>query len=134
MADDKSPAGSKPSTPALGTESPPGSNQSSPRAPATDPATSNPGGILPAHHWAQVGGTDRTPGVTRYPNLHTQNPVEDNDAESALGEEMFSPSTASVSSSIFNCRTLHGRRYHSEIGNAAYWYYRPRPDDNHPNP
>lgn len=51
-----------------------------------------------------------------------QNPVEqDDDAESALGDSV-AESTASISSSILNYRTLHGRRYHSEIGNAHYWY------------
>lgn len=49
-----------------------------------------------------------------------KDPVPD-DAESALGESVAS-TTASVSSSILNYRTLHGRRYHSEVGNAAYWY------------
>lgn len=47
-------------------------------------------------------------------------PVPD-DAESTIDESVPS-STASVSSSILNYRTLHGRRYHSEIGNASYWY------------
>lgn len=60
-----------------------------------------PSGLLPAEHWAQL------------------EPVQDDD-ESVIGESNVS-STASVSSSILNYRTLHGRRYHSEIGNAAYW-------------
>lgn len=30
-------------------------------------------------------------------------------------------STASISSSIFKYRTIHGRTYHSENGNAQYW-------------
>ena len=72
---------------------------SPPAEPTTDPAPPAPGGILPADHW-------------------TQNPVED-DAESGLGS--IKSSTASLSSSILNYRTLHGRRYHSEVGNAEYW-------------
>ena len=58
-------------------------------------------------------------------DLRIQNPVQDDDAESALGESV-TESTASISSSILNYRTLHGRRYHSEIGNAHYWYDRSR--------
>ncbi|KAK0631451.1 S-adenosyl-L-methionine-dependent methyltransferase [Immersiella caudata] len=42
------------------------------------------------------------------------------DAESALGEDL-ADSTASITSSIVQYRTLHGRTYHSERGNALYW-------------
>lgn len=86
-------------------KSPHGSKPASPTSaspPGQGPALS-PSGILPAEHWVQ------------------QEPVPDDD-ESALGESNIS-STASVASSILNYRTLHGRRYHSEIGNAYYWYY-----------
>lgn len=31
-------------------------------------------------------------------------------------------STASLSESILNYRTLHGRSYHSNRGDAEYWY------------
>lgn len=111
MADDKAeqpPAGPRPSTPPAEPAADPAPSRPGPKTPpaasspdpAAAPAASSPGGILPADHWAQ-------------------NPAED-DAESALGESVVS-STGSISSSILNYRTLHGRRYHSEIGNASYW-------------
>ncbi|PKS05134.1 hypothetical protein jhhlp_008501 [Lomentospora prolificans] len=59
-------------------------------------------GILPAEYWAQTA-------------------LDDDDAESAVGS-LDPSSTASISSSILKYRTLHGRRFHSEIGNANYWY------------
>lgn len=37
-----------------------------------------------------------------------------------LGDDVES-STASLSSSILDYRTINGRTYHSERGNAAYW-------------
>lgn len=43
------------------------------------------------------------------------------DADSTLGHDTGS-STASISSSILQYRTLHGRTYHSERGNASYWF------------
>ncbi|KAK5655755.1 hypothetical protein OQA88_5292 [Cercophora sp. LCS_1] len=67
------------------------------------PAQPNPDGILPAEHWAQVPQEEEDIG----------------DGDSALGA--FSDSTASISSSILQYRTLHGRTYHSERGNAQYW-------------
>jgi len=44
----------------------------------------------------------------------------DDNADSALGTAQSS--TSSIASTILNYRTLLGRRYHSEIGNAKYWY------------
>ncbi|KAF5005108.1 hypothetical protein FDECE_8428 [Fusarium decemcellulare] len=42
------------------------------------------------------------------------------DIDSSLGKDVES-STASITSSILHYRTIHGRTYHSERGNAAYW-------------
>ncbi|KAM5370198.1 hypothetical protein ACJZ2D_008601 [Fusarium nematophilum] len=42
------------------------------------------------------------------------------DADSALGSDTSS-SSASITSSILDYRSMHGRRYHSERGNAEYW-------------
>ena len=42
------------------------------------------------------------------------------DDDSALGSDVAS-STASVTSSILRYRTIHGRTFHSERGNAQYW-------------
>ncbi|KAF9782006.1 hypothetical protein IL306_011786 [Fusarium sp. DS 682] len=45
---------------------------------------------------------------------------QDDDADSSLGLDAES-STASMTSSILNYRTIKGRTYHSERGNAEYW-------------
>ena len=42
------------------------------------------------------------------------------DADSALGSDAAS-STASITSSILAYRTINGRTYHAERGNADYW-------------
>ncbi|KAM5377879.1 hypothetical protein ACJZ2D_004783 [Fusarium nematophilum] len=44
----------------------------------------------------------------------------DSDLDSALGSNA-ADSTMSLSSSVFDYRTLHGRTYHSDRGNAHYW-------------
>jgi hypothetical protein len=49
-----------------------------------------------------------------------QDAAEDDDADSAVGDDVAS-STESISSSILHYRTVHGRTYHSERGNAQYW-------------
>ena len=43
------------------------------------------------------------------------------DADSALGS-LVASSTTSVTESILEYRTIHGRTYHSERGNAHYWF------------
>ncbi|KAF4442964.1 hypothetical protein F53441_11608 [Fusarium austroafricanum] len=45
---------------------------------------------------------------------------DDSDLDSALGSNL-ADSTYSLSSSIFDYRTLHGRTYHSDRGTAQYW-------------
>ena len=66
---------------------------------ATNPPAS---GLLPARYWAEP-------------------PPAADDAESTFGGSSAS-STASVASSMYNYRMLHGRRYHGEIGDVSYWY------------
>lgn len=51
-------------------------------------------------------------------------PADDGDADSALGEPVAS--TASIASSILRYRTIYGRRFHSDTGNALYWSVGPR--------
>ncbi|KAK1762289.1 S-adenosyl-L-methionine-dependent methyltransferase [Phialemonium atrogriseum] len=60
--------------------------------------------------------------VQLQPPLHwTEQPLpEDDDADSALGDDAAS-STASVSSSILQYRTINGRTYHSDRGTNQYW-------------
>ncbi|KAK1753953.1 S-adenosyl-L-methionine-dependent methyltransferase [Echria macrotheca] len=60
-------------------------------------------GILPPHHWtSQISGR------------------QDDDTDSLL-QPSDQDSTRSLNSSIFHYRTIHGRTYHSERGNAQYW-------------
>ncbi|KAI1432557.1 S-adenosyl-L-methionine-dependent methyltransferase [Xylaria sp. CBS 124048] len=70
-----------------------------------DPAMPPVQPVLPASHWAQV-----------------QSNEEDDfaDSDSAYGDDNAS-STASLSASILEYRTLHGRTFHSERGNAQSW-------------
>ncbi|KAK1777729.1 S-adenosyl-L-methionine-dependent methyltransferase [Copromyces sp. CBS 386.78] len=86
----------------------------SPKGKATSPApvavptpltaeAQNAAGILPATHW-------------------TDQPVPEEDIDdgaSSIGS--FGSTTASLSSSIFKYREVHGRTYHAEIGNAESW-------------
>ncbi|KAK1831956.1 S-adenosyl-L-methionine-dependent methyltransferase [Podospora conica] len=58
-------------------------------------------GILPGEHWAQA--------------------PEDSGHVDSLFEESLRSSTASITSSILDYRTVEGRTYHSERGNALYW-------------
>ncbi|OTA57427.1 S-adenosyl-L-methionine-dependent methyltransferase [Hypoxylon sp. EC38] len=69
---------------------------------APTPGTTNPN-ILPASHWAQV-----------------PHPEETDDDDSTYGDDNAS-STASLTASILEYRTVHGRTYHSERGNAQSW-------------
>ncbi|KEZ42012.1 hypothetical protein SAPIO_CDS6407 [Scedosporium apiospermum] len=102
---DKSPEqasrGKKSPTSPKGAKSP--KSPKSSEAGAQDP-TSETVGILPAQHWVQSA----------------QDHGYDDDAESAVGS-LNPSSTASISSSILNYRTLHGRTYHGEVGSAEYW-------------
>nr|RBQ94387.1 hypothetical protein FVER53263_09898 [Fusarium verticillioides] len=61
-------------------------------------------------------------------NLNEGDGPGEDDADSAVGDEAAS-STESISSSILHYRTIHGRTYHSERGNAEYW----TPNDEHHN-
>ncbi|KAH8883770.1 S-adenosyl-L-methionine-dependent methyltransferase [Thozetella sp. PMI_491] len=75
---------------------------------------------------AEVAAPPPTSQSTQVPVLPPEHwqaepePEENDDADSALGDDAAS-STASLSSSILQYRTIHGRTYHSEIGNAHYW-------------
>ncbi|KAM0210058.1 hypothetical protein ACHAQI_006174 [Fusarium lateritium] len=60
-------------------------------------------GLLPPQHWAQLAEEDGA--------------QDDNDSTLSSNAS----STASLTSSILQYRTLHGRSYQSERGNADYW-------------
>ncbi|KAH7324204.1 S-adenosyl-L-methionine-dependent methyltransferase [Stachybotrys elegans] len=69
-------------------------------------APGSPGGTVGLHdaeHWVRLAEAP-----------------EEEDADSTYGADVES-STASMSSSILHYRTIHGRTYHSERGNAEYW-------------
>ncbi|KAH6884440.1 S-adenosyl-L-methionine-dependent methyltransferase [Thelonectria olida] len=77
-----------------------------PASTAADPETSPPAtaAILPPQHWAQIARTQE---------------FANTDADSTFTDD--GSSTESVTSSILEYRTIHGRTYHSEQGNAQYW-------------
>jgi hypothetical protein len=71
------------------------------------------------------GSSPRQQGSVSPPNPDEQ-VIEANDNDvSEQGDSDFDhdaeSSTASITSSILQYRTLHGRTYHSERGNAQYW-------------
>ncbi|RGP71905.1 hypothetical protein FSPOR_3020 [Fusarium sporotrichioides] len=80
----------------------------SPRSPVSQKSSASreateAAGLHDAEHWA---------------NLAQE--THDDDTDSSLGSDADS-STASMNSSILNYRTIKGRTYHSERGNAEYW-------------
>ncbi|KAK7408530.1 hypothetical protein QQX98_009290 [Neonectria punicea] len=70
-------------------------------APDAAPPAATETELLPPQHW-------------------TQQPLPEDDADSALGDDAVS-STASISSSILDYRTINGRTYHSDRGSNQYW-------------
>ncbi|CAJ0542641.1 Ff.00g001800.m01.CDS01 [Fusarium sp. VM40] len=52
--------------------------------------------------------------------IEVDDDVEEDEDDPGLGADAES-STASITSSILHYRTINGRTYHSERGNAAYW-------------
>ncbi|KAF5637889.1 L-ascorbate oxidase [Fusarium sp. NRRL 52700] len=84
-----------------------------PAAEAASPPAATPGPILDPQHWAQVNEEQA--------QAEAEAEGGDNDdADSTLDPDNAS-STASITSSILEYRTIHGRTYHSEQGNAQYW-------------
>ena len=101
----KSPVGSpvdSPKSPVASAKLPVGSPKSpiaSPKSPiAEDAPVPTTSGLLPENYWIDAPQTDDDDGV------------EDN-----------ASSTASISSSVLQYRTINGRTYHSTRGNAEYW-------------
>ncbi|KAL1907564.1 hypothetical protein Sste5344_006577 [Sporothrix stenoceras] len=83
-------------------------------------------GLLPPEHWTQLGQVRAlkyhisSESQRYYLTCYMQVNVFDNDdTESARARANLS-STASISSSIVKYRTIQGRTYHSELGNASY--------------
>ncbi|KAF4428785.1 methyltransferase [Fusarium acutatum] len=57
--------------------------------------------------------------VTHWEQLNEQEEAGNNDADSVISNP--AESTASMTSSILSYRTIQGRTFHSERGNAQYW-------------
>ncbi|KAI0506693.1 S-adenosyl-L-methionine-dependent methyltransferase [Xylaria bambusicola] len=102
-----------PATPAaVPTETATTSAPTTPAA-ATSPAaaegaeTADQSDVLPPSHWQPIP-------------QQAQEEEEFDDVDSAYGDDNAS-STASLSASILEYRTVHGRTYHSERGNAQSW-------------
>ncbi|CEI61680.1 hypothetical protein FVEN_g2746 [Fusarium venenatum] len=60
------------------------------------------------------------PNATQTIEVDTVPEEDEDDIDPGLGADAES-STASITSSILHYRTINGRTYHSERGNAAYW-------------
>ncbi len=87
---------------------PPEAAAPSTAAPATAHSTRAAGpqsvSLLPPEHWTVAPATDDA----------------GHEDDSALGPDVPG-STASVSSTVYQFRTIMGRTYHSDIGDANYW-------------
>ncbi|TVY73878.1 putative methyltransferase tdiE [Fusarium oxysporum f. sp. cubense] len=57
--------------------------------------------------------------VTHWEQLNEEEEAQHNDADSVISDP--AESTASMTSSILSYRTIQGRTFHSERGNAQYW-------------
>ncbi|KAJ1324509.1 methyltransferase domain-containing protein [Microdochium nivale] len=86
------------------TTAPTGTETDEPAAATEHQPEPAPTGILPASYWQQ----------------RTEEDEENDDNDSAYAESIAS-STASLSASILEYRTLHGRTYHSERGEGQSW-------------
>ncbi|KLP13876.1 Uncharacterized protein LW94_7479 [Fusarium fujikuroi] len=109
-------ASAAPEAPVAAGGSPAPAAEAVPAAATTESAASPPaatsGPILDPQHWAQVNEEQA--------QAEAEGAGDDNtDADSTLDPDNAS-STASITSSILEYRTIHGRTYHSEQGNAQY--------------
>ncbi|KAI1333891.1 S-adenosyl-L-methionine-dependent methyltransferase [Xylariaceae sp. FL0016] len=107
----KSTGGENPAAPA-GTTATTTATTSTPEPTAA--TSSPPANILPASYWQEATAAAAA--------VHEGDGDggDDDDADSAYGDDNNS-STASLSASILEYRTLHGRTFHSERGNAQSW-------------
>ncbi|KAF7557728.1 hypothetical protein G7Z17_g414 [Cylindrodendrum hubeiense] len=76
------------------------------------PASPVPAAVSPAPPAADEGELQ--------PPQHWERPLDEDENDSTLGDDDAS-STASISSSILQYRTINGRTYHSERGSNQYW-------------
>ncbi|KAK4168200.1 S-adenosyl-L-methionine-dependent methyltransferase [Cladorrhinum sp. PSN259] len=81
------------------------SPKTSPKDAKSRSGTTSPGDFLPASHWSALEAAE----------------ASDNDADSLFSENSIPYSTESLTESVLAYRTIHGRTYHSDRGNAQYW-------------
>ncbi|KAI1041058.1 hypothetical protein LB505_005854 [Fusarium chuoi] len=106
-------ASAAPEAPAAAGGSPAPAAEAATTESAASPPAATSGPILDPQHWAQVNEEQA--------QAEAEGAGDDNtDADSTLDPDNAS-STASITSSILEYRTIHGRTYHSEQGNAQYW-------------
>ena len=77
-------------------------------------------GLLPAQHWLNQVSLDISLTFSDH-RAETQweaLPEEQSESDSLVNSTLAS----SITSSILKYRTIQGRKYHSESGNAQYWY------------
>ncbi|KAI0892162.1 S-adenosyl-L-methionine-dependent methyltransferase [Annulohypoxylon nitens] len=95
-----------------------------PKATADEPAAEknpNPDSVRPAvGPGLGLSSPTDSAAVTRWLELQPDIDAEFYELDSALGDDAMS-STASLSASILEYRTIHGRRFHSQRGNTDYW-------------
>ncbi|KAM0490261.1 hypothetical protein ACHAP8_011735 [Fusarium lateritium] len=75
------------------------------RTTSNAPQPTAPVALPEPQHWVRMGETAKA-------NNDELDTIEESDGDSTL---------ASITSSILQYRTIHGRTYHSEQGNAQYW-------------
>ncbi|RWA13509.1 hypothetical protein EKO27_g1615 [Xylaria grammica] len=81
-----------------------------PSEPAEIPASISAAPVIPTTHWTEPQQDDQ----------HGDEEEVFDDGDSALGDDAAS-TTASLSASILEYRTFHGRTYHSLQGTAEHW-------------
>ncbi|KAG7286925.1 hypothetical protein NEMBOFW57_006425 [Staphylotrichum longicolle] len=90
------------------------------KSPKAQESASAQTGILPPQHWtAHISHAAYEAGTAGGASAGAD---DDDDRDSALGDDDAS-STASLTSSILRYRTIHGRTFHSERGNAQYCHH-----------
>ncbi|KAI8665575.1 hypothetical protein NCS56_00993700 [Fusarium sp. Ph1] len=91
-----------------------------PAAQAVSTEASHGSGILPPQHWQQAVIISTNRHFTFTPWLSDSQDADDTaDVDPALEDN--TSSTASIASSILKYRTILGRTFHSEQGDAHYW-------------
>ncbi|EAA28605.1 hypothetical protein GE21DRAFT_5352 [Neurospora crassa] len=93
---------------------------SSPKSPKSDQASNPPAPVAPGHGPTPLTAEEQNAAGLLPASHWAAQPLEEDDTvddgASSLGS--FISSSASLSSTIFQYRTIHGRTYHGDVGNA----------------